>query len=91
MSQKWVCLPYCLYDVMGLSALQLSRLCMQPGFNFLDVLQCIIKLRSQVVCLGLQVLASPLIALQVSKSMLDLSIQLLDLHRVPHVTSQVDS
>jgi len=76
---------------MGLSALKLSRLCMQPGLNFLNVLQCVIKLRSQVVCLGLQVLASPLIALQVSKSMLDLSIQLLDLHRVLHVTSQVDS
>ena len=63
--------------VMCLELFKLIRLREQPGLQLLHVLHCITESRRQLLCLGVQLLASALITLQVSKSVLDLSIQLL--------------
>ena len=67
--------------VMCLKLFKLSRPRAQPRLKILQVLHCITELRCQLLCLGVQLLASALIMLQVSKSVLDLSIQLLVLHQ----------
>lgn len=78
---------HCLF-VGEVSFLKLYRLGVEAALKVLYVLQGMVELSSQALGLGLQVLASLLVALKVGKGVLDLSIQLLNLQSSPLITWQ---